>query len=92
VLRRATGYSVIEQFGGVLKPLLASLLMAAAVIETRLQLPAELGPVLRLAVLLPLGATVFALAIFILDRRLVKDFLEFARTAFESKRNKPELP
>jgi hypothetical protein len=43
-------------------------------------------------VLLPLGATVFALAIFILDRRLVKDFLEFARTAFESKRNKPELP
>jgi O-antigen/teichoic acid export membrane protein len=92
VLRRATGYSVIEQFGGVLKPLLASLLMAAAVIETRLQLPAELGPVLRLAVLLPLGATVFALAIFILDRRLVKDFLEFAQTAFERKRNKPELP
>jgi O-antigen/teichoic acid export membrane protein len=92
VLRRATGYSVIEQFGGILNPLLASLLMAAVVMETRLQLPAEFGPVLRLAVLLPLGAMVFALAIFLLDRRLVKDFVDFARTAFESKRNRPEMP
>jgi O-antigen/teichoic acid export membrane protein len=92
VLRRATGYSVFEQFAGVLNPLLASLLMAAAVIETRLQLPADWGPALRLTLLLPLGAVVFALAIYLLDRRLVKDFLEFARTAFESKRNRPETP
>ncbi len=92
VLRRAVGYRVAEQFGGVLNPLLASLLMAAAVIETRLQLPADLGPVLRLTMLVPLGAMIFSFAIFLLDRRLVKDFLEFARSAFEGKRNRPEMP
>jgi hypothetical protein len=81
VLRRATGYGVIEQFGGVLNPLLASLLMAAAVIETRLQLPADWGPVLRLTLLVPLGAMIFVFTILVLDRRLVRDFLEFARTA-----------
>jgi O-antigen/teichoic acid export membrane protein len=81
VLRRATGYSVYEQFGGVLNPLLASLLMAAAVIETRLQLPADWGPVLRLTLLVPLGAMSFVFTIWVLDRRLVRDFLEFARTA-----------
>jgi O-antigen/teichoic acid export membrane protein len=92
VLRRATGYSVFEQFGGVLNPLLASLLMAAAVIETRLQLSADLGPILRLTLLIPLGAMVFASATFLLDRRLIKDFLEFARTAFESKGHRPDMP
>jgi O-antigen/teichoic acid export membrane protein len=92
VLRRATGYTVFEQFGGVLHPLLASLVMAAAVIETRLQLPVDLGPILRLTVLLPLGAGVFAAAIFLLDRRLVEDFLGFARTAFERKWKRTETP
>ncbi len=92
VLRRATGYSVFDQFGGILNPLLASLLMAAAVIETRLQLPADLGPILRLTLLVPLGAMVFAAATFLLDRRLIKDFLEFARTAFESKGRRPDMP
>ena len=92
VLRRATGYSVLEQFGGVLNPLLASLLMAAVIIETRSYLSADLGPLLRLTVLVPLGALVFGLAIFLLDRRLVKAFLEFARSAFESKWNRPGIP
>jgi PST family polysaccharide transporter len=92
VLRRATGYAVAEQFGGVLNPLLASLLMAAVVIETRLQLPADFGPVLRLGVLLPLGAMIFAGAIFLLDRALVKDFFAFARTAFENKLRRSGAP
>lgn len=92
VLRRATGYSMLEQFDGVLKPLLASLLMAAVVIETRTQLSAVLGPAMRLAVLVPLGALVFASAIFLLDRRLVHDFLEFARSALGSRRNGPKTP
>jgi O-antigen/teichoic acid export membrane protein len=85
VLRQVTGYTVFEQFSGVLYPLLASLLMAAVMIETRLKLLADLGPVLRLTVLLPLGAMIFAGAIFLLDRRVVTDFLKFARTAFENK-------
>jgi O-antigen/teichoic acid export membrane protein len=92
VLRRATGYSFIEQFGGVLNPLLASLLMAVTIIETRSQLSASLGPVLRLTVLLPLGALVFAVAILLLDQRLIKDFLVFARSAFERKWQGPEMP
>ncbi len=92
MLRRATGYGFVEQFGGVLNPLLASLLMAVALIETRSQLSAALGPVLRLTVLLPLGAFIFAVAIFLLDRRLVKDFLVFARSAFERQWHGSQMP
>jgi O-antigen/teichoic acid export membrane protein len=92
VMRRATGYSAFEQFHGVLNPLLAALLMAAVVIETRLELSASIGAVLRLAVLLPLGAMVFTGAIFLLDRQLVKDFLVFAGSAFKGTASKLELP
>jgi O-antigen/teichoic acid export membrane protein len=92
VLRRATGYSVFEQFHGVLKPLLASLLMAVAVKETGMTLPAELGPILRLTVLIPLGAAIYSGAILLLDRKLVKNFLEFAQTAFEHRGKNPEIP
>jgi O-antigen/teichoic acid export membrane protein len=92
VMRRATGYSYLEQFRGVLNPLLASVLMAVVIIETRSHLSATLGPVLRLTVLIPLGASIFVLAILLLDRRLVKDFLEFARSAFERSWNRPKLP
>jgi O-antigen/teichoic acid export membrane protein len=92
VLRRATGYSVIEQFHGVLKPLLASLLMAAVVKETGLSLPAEFGPLLRLTMLIPLGAVVFAAAILLLDRKAVKTFLEFVQTAFQREGNTDAAP
>lgn len=66
--------------------------MAAAVIEARAALAVDLGPALRLTVLVPLGAAIYVISILLLDRRLVKNFLEFARTAFESKRKRPELP
>jgi hypothetical protein len=92
VLRRATGYTVFEQFDGVLNPLLASLLMAAVVIATRLQLSANIGAGLRLAVLIPLATMVFAGAFFLLDRQLVKDFLMFARITFDGTSKKLELP
>jgi O-antigen/teichoic acid export membrane protein len=91
VMRRATGYSYLEQFLGVLNPLLASVLMAVVIIETRAHLSASLGPVLRLTVLIPLGASIFFLAIFLLDRRQVKDFLEFACSAFERNWDRPKL-
>jgi O-antigen/teichoic acid export membrane protein len=92
VLRRVTGYSVLEQFDGVLKPLLASLLMAAVVTEIGMRLPVELGPILRLAVLVPLGAVMFTGAIFLLDRKVVKEFLEFTQAAFQRQRKNPEVP
>ena len=85
VLKRATGYTIVDQFRGVLKPLFASVVMAAAVIETRLQMPTDWGPILRLTVLVPVGALVFVGTIYFLDRRLVAEFLGFARTAFEKK-------
>jgi PST family polysaccharide transporter len=92
VLRRVTGYSVLEQFDGVPKPLVASLLMAAVVMETSMTLPAELGPVLRLTMLIPLGVAIFTGAIFLLDRKLVKNFLEFVQAAFERQRKNAEIP
>ena len=92
VLRRVTGYSVFEQFDGVLKPLLASVLMAAVVTETGMTLPAEFGPILRLTLLIPLGAAIFTGAILLLDRKLVKDFLEFVQTAFERDGKNLEIP
>ncbi len=85
VLRRVTGYSFPDQFAGILNPLLATLLMAVAVIEARLQLPAGFGVTLRLTLLVPLGAAIFTCAICLLDRRLVTDFLAFAQSAFEHK-------
>ena len=92
VLRRATGYSAFEQFHGVLKPLLASVLMAAVVKETGMKLPTEFGPVLRLTALIPLGAVIYTAAILLLDRKLVKNFLEFVQTAFEGRGKNPEVP
>jgi hypothetical protein len=62
------------------------------VIEMRLQLPLEWGPVVRLAVLLPVGAIVFSGAAAFLDRRLVADFLEFVRTGFDRKWKRTETP
>jgi O-antigen/teichoic acid export membrane protein len=82
VMRRVSGYSVAEQLGGILNPLLASLLMGAAAMAARLRLPADLGPVPRLSLLIPLGAAIYVGAIFILDRRLLEDFVEFVRAAF----------
>jgi O-antigen/teichoic acid export membrane protein len=91
VLRRVTGYSVFEQFDGVSKPLLASVLMAAVVTETGMTLSADFGPILRLTLLIPLGAAIFTGAMLLLDRKLVKEFLAFARTAFERQWKNPGL-
>ena len=86
MLKQATGYTMADQFRGVMRPFIATLGMAAAVIETGLQLPADWGPILRLMVLVPTGAIIFAGAISLLDRTLVREFLEFGRAAFERKR------
>jgi O-antigen/teichoic acid export membrane protein len=85
VLRRVSGYSIADQFGGILHPLLATLLMAAVVVEASLQLSAAFGPARRLLLLVPMGAMIFAGAIFLLDRPLVKDFLAFTQSAFARK-------
>jgi hypothetical protein len=66
--------------------------MTAAVIETRLQLPPDWGPLLRLTVLLPVGAFVFTGAAAFLDRQLLGDFLDFVRAGFDRKWKRTETP
>ena len=68
------------------------MLIAAVVFATRMRLPADTGALLRLAILLPLGATVYTGSIFLLARNVVKDFLVFARTAFQGSSAKFEVP
>ncbi len=92
MLKRATGYTWADQFRGVLQPLIASLVMAAAVIEVRAHLPPGWTPIARLTVLIPLGATVFAGVVFFLDRRLVREFLDFVQIAFARRRKANETP
>jgi hypothetical protein len=43
-------------------------------------------------VLIPLGAVIYTGAIFLLDRKLVKDFSEFVQSAFERQRKNSEIP
>jgi PST family polysaccharide transporter len=92
MLRRVTAYTLLDQFAGVTKPLLASLIMAAVVMKSGMALPPELGTVLRLTVLIPLGVATFSGAILLLDRKLVKSFLEFVQTAFHRQAKNPETP
>lgn len=91
VLRRATGFSLFEQFDGVVKPLLSSLLMAAAVTKSGMMLPVDFGPILRLIVLIPLGAAIYTGAMLLLDRKLIKDFVQFAQAAFERQAKNPGI-
>jgi polysaccharide transporter, PST family len=91
VLRRAAGYSAFDQFAGVLNPLLAALFMAAVVFAARTRLSDNIDAVLRLAILVPLGAMAYAGSIFLIDRKLVKDFWVFGRTAFDRSSKHLEL-
>ncbi|WP_353218275.1 lipopolysaccharide biosynthesis protein [Sandarakinorhabdus sp.] len=66
----------IDILGGVVRPLLASMLMGAAVYGVDQMWLADLAsPVLRLAALIPVGVLVFAIAIWIVDGAKVRDLL-----------------
>jgi PST family polysaccharide transporter len=82
MLRRATGFDLVDQFGGVVTPLLASLTLACCVLAARRLLPADLGVEPRLAILIMVGAAAYLIALVLLNRRLVSTFLEFVRSAF----------
>jgi hypothetical protein len=60
--------------------------------ETGVKLPAEFGPILRLTALIALGAVIYIGAILLLDRKVVKSFLEFVQAAFERRAKNPEVP
>lgn len=81
LLRRATGMSALDQLRGALAPLAAASVMVAAVVLGRYLLPSGLSPLVRLLVLVPLGALAFVAIARLLDRELVKSVLSFARSA-----------
>lgn len=91
LLKRATGLGALEQVRGAWVPLAASSLMVAAVLLGRYLLPGSTSAVLRLALLVPLGAVAFLGVTFVLDRELIKSLLGFAQTALgRSKRPAPQ--
>jgi PST family polysaccharide transporter len=81
VLRRATGLSLRDALRGAAVPLFAAGSMAAAVSGVRWFLPVGLTSLVRLAVLVPAGATVFALVTWTFGRRAVRRGSEFLRAA-----------
>ena len=82
MLRRATGYGIIDQFAGVRTPFLAAAAMALAVTALRAVLPPGLLPATRLASFVPLGAVVYAGSVLLLDRPLAQTFAGFVGSAF----------
>lgn len=81
LLRRAAGYSILEQFAGVKTPLTGAIVLALVVALTRELLPATLGPQERLVVLSSTGAVAYVGAVFVFDRQLAVSFLTFVRSA-----------
>jgi len=77
MLKRATGLTFKDQFVQIRAPLAAALVMAGAVYGLRLILPDSLPAVVRALALVPAGAVAFAGVLFVLDRALVKELVDF---------------
>jgi O-antigen/teichoic acid export membrane protein len=80
-LRAVAGLGVLEQFRGSAVPLLAALVMAAAVLGTKLLLPDGLHVATRLLVLVPVGVAAFVGSLLALDRRQLTGILQLAQAA-----------
>ena len=81
MLRSATGFSVADQFRGAGVPLLASLIMVAAVLLTRHALPPDFHALSRLLVLALVGAVAFVGTVAILQRELLARLFGFVQAA-----------
>jgi O-antigen/teichoic acid export membrane protein len=91
LLKRATGLGAFEQVRGAGVPLAASLFMVAAVLLGRYFVPASASSLVRLVLLVPLGAVAFLGVTFLLDRELVKSLIAFAQSALSrGKRPAPQ--
>jgi hypothetical protein len=82
ILRRATGFDLVDQFGGAVTPLLASMTLACAVLAVRRMLPPDVGLEPRMAILVLVGVAAYLISLVLLNRRLVSSFLDFVRSAF----------
>ena len=86
LFRRETGLGLGALLSGSVVPLVSAAAMFAAVWFCRAELLGGWVPLARAAVLLPLGLLVYAVCVFLLDRRLLIDFLGFVRSAVQRKR------
>jgi len=83
LLRRATGYGIAYQLGGVVVPLAAALAMGAAAYVVRPYMSDELGALARLAIMIAVCVSVFLCAAFALDRGLPKRAFGLASAALQ---------
>lgn len=92
VLRRSAGIAVREQLLGALVPLIAAVVMAAAVSLLRRALPPGLGALPRLSVLAPFGACVYVASAWVADRAVVARAFNFFAAALRRARTTSEVP
>jgi PST family polysaccharide transporter len=83
LLRRATGFGIAYQLGGVAVPLAAALAMGAAAYVVRPYLSVELGAVSRLAIMVAVCVSVFLCAAIAFDRGLPKRAFGLASAALQ---------
>ena len=81
MLKNATGFGLVDQLRGVGVPLVASAVMAGALLALRARLPESFSPTLRLALMAGAGAGCFLATTYVLDRALIKQVLGFAQAA-----------
>lgn len=91
LLRRATGFGFVEQFRASAVPLVAALVMAAAVLLTKQLLAPDLHALARVLLLVPVGALTFVLAVFACDRAQVTAVLELSQAALRRRSHQPSL-
>jgi O-antigen/teichoic acid export membrane protein len=81
LLRRASGLGVRDQFASALLPLACAAVMFGVVWVCRPLLPPTWGPAARIGMLAPLGLCAYAACAFALNRRLLAELIDFARSA-----------
>lgn len=83
MLRRVAGIGYRVQLGAALRPLLAALLMAGAVLATRVALLDGQGLGVRILGMIAAGVPAYGLAILLLDRAAVQRLGRFIRSALQ---------
>lgn len=85
MVRRATRIGMRELLGGLWVPLVAALALFSTVWVCRELLGGSLGAGARLALLAPAGVMAYFACVALLQRRLLVELLEFARSAFRQR-------
>jgi O-antigen/teichoic acid export membrane protein len=86
ILKSETGLGARQQLRGVWPPLVASVLMALGIWGIRTLLPADLSALSRACILIPCGAVIFLITIWLVDRKLVRDVIGFAGSIVQKRR------